>query len=531
MNWGVLLMALSICTMASLAGAQDSESATFALTVQVDRGKDIGQNFGSLFEVHSSDGLFVLGAGFSGAYGTYVRDDRHNVHFFVRPTAAARKCATERLPRPSGKAGTYLFGVDGVLHATSDGFPAVGDVQVWNGAEKRWDATTDLPADKMRLGDGRLAFARNEVLYNGEPILTAPEQGDYYRFYYAQGHFFFYHTYWADKSGYREHTDNAEGFSKLYACPWVPGDGGPVNLDRAVVLSLPVVGETPFAYGQFREDVLTASNIGGLYAFNGSDWRMLLPPQLGVSFQIYTMIEFYDRLLMGQYPTGELFEFDGEKVTRLEGWPPKMPGVSGSAREAQSMLVYGGDLFVGVWPWGEVWRYSQDAGQWDFPGRMFTHPELTDETTHPYEVETAALGPVANQWGQRVTSLVPLGDAMMVGTSAKWPCDWKPDMDFLGDDKWKEYGSVIRLTMPGALCAPLAWTDGPTDLEFVIKGRDMVISQDGKTLASCKLDEALAAMIADSPGLDDVVWGKGAFGLFGGKAVRGEVRAARAPLE
>ena len=67
--------------------------------------------------------------------------------------------------------------------------------------------------------------------------------------------------------------------------------------------------------------------------------------------------------------------------------------------------------------------------------RMFSHPSITNETDHPYENECAALGIVANLWGQRVTSLVPLGRSLMLSTSAKSPIEWKPEYDFVGDDK------------------------------------------------------------------------------------------------
>ena len=92
--------------------------------------------------------------------------------------------------------------------------------------------------------------------------------------------------------------------------------------------------------------------------------------KLRVSYQLYSTMAFHDRLLMGQYPTGRVFEYDREKITDLEGWPPKLQGVSGSAREAQTTVIYGDDVFVGVWPWGELWRYSPDSKSWAFTGRM-----------------------------------------------------------------------------------------------------------------------------------------------------------------
>ena len=51
--------------------------------------------------------------------------------------------------------------------------------------------------------------------------------------------------------------------------------------------------------------------------------------------KVYSMLNYHDRLLMAQYPTGELFEYRGKELKRLKGWPPKLPGVSSSAREAQ----------------------------------------------------------------------------------------------------------------------------------------------------------------------------------------------------
>lgn len=489
-------------------------------TVRIDRGQDVGQNFGSLFEVKTEDGRFVIGAGFLGLYNTRFRSDRHTVHFFVRPTTGEREAATERLPRPTQDAGTYMYDLDGALHACSH--TQDQKVRVWNETKKGWEVDPCPIHARMHLGSGMLLFDTNRVEYNGEPILTKPEHGTRHRFYYAHGWLCFYHTDRAGKSGYRAHTTDNEGFTKLYACPWQPTSGKGVDLSQAVALTLSLVGETPFAYGQLGTEILTCSNIGGVYVFEGKAWRMVVEPKLSESYQVYSMLNFYDRFLMGQYPTGELFEYDGEKVTRLEGWPPRIPGVRPNAREAQTTVIYGGDLFVGVWPWGELWRYSHDTERWSLQGRMFTHPEATDATTHPYENGCRAHKLVTNQWGQRVTSLVPIGDSLMVSTSAKWPCKWEPKFDFLPDGKWQEYGAVIRLRLPGNLCAPLRWTDGPTVLQFTLDTNGMHLAQDGRKLTSTKHEGALAK----NSGLGAIAWGRGVFGPFGGVALNGEVTRA-----
>ena len=43
-----------------------------------------------------------------------------------------------------------------------------------------------------------------------------------------------------------------------------------------------------------------------------------LEPHLGRSYQLYSSLTFHDRLLLGQYPTGRVFEYDGEKITDLK---------------------------------------------------------------------------------------------------------------------------------------------------------------------------------------------------------------------
>ncbi len=531
---GSIVLALAIlvsatCTnaFAQADGVGKTEDMVMRFTTRIEFGKDVGQNFGSLFEVPTADGRFVIGAGFVGVYNSYYRTDRYAVQFFVRPTSGEREFSSERLPRMHNRTGTYMFDYDGKLYAYSyEDKP----LRRWDEATETWETDPPRVDSRMRLGDGVLRFGSGNAYYNEQPLLGKPEPEDssYHRFYYAHGHLVFYHTYWPDRGGYRLYEADAKGFTKLYACPWQPDSGEPIDISQAIVLTLPCIGETPFAYGQLGTDVLTCSNIGGLYLFDGEAWKTLVEPNIGVSYQIYSMLNFYDRLLMGQYPTGLLIEFDGENVTLLEGWPPRMEGVSSSAREAQTTTIYGGDVFVGVWPWSELWRYNQDAGEWSFVQRMFTHPEITDETTHPYEKECVALELVSNWWGQRATSLVSVGDSLYVSTSTKGPGEWKPEYEFVGDDKWKEYGTVHRLKTPGHLSASLQWQDGPMELQFVISGDELRIMQDGKELGSAKLGAELAAAIATAGGPADVKWGSGVFGQFAGAALDGSVEPAAA---
>jgi len=488
-------------------------------SITINRGADVGQSFGSLFEVTSEDGSLVIGAGFQNLYNTRLRADRHALQFFVRPTDGEREFRVESLPRPNDLCGTYLSGRDEVVRST------FGGLRAWNSSSRSWMVETDVGGthESMRVGDSLLEFGDSSVKCNGQTIFTPPQRGKYQLFFYANGHLCFYHVERGDR-GYRPFENEADGFSKLHACPWTP-DQPRVNLAKAIVRTLPVVGETTFAWGQLGRQIVTGSNIGGFYLLDNGVWRMLLEPNLKVSYQLYSTMAFHDRLLMGQYPTGRLFDFDGRTITDRAGWPPVPPGVSGSAREAQTTVIYGGEVLVGVWPWGELWRYSPDAKRWHFLQRMFDHPATSDAIVHPYDVENVN-HPVRNQWGQRVTSLVTNGDSLFVATSAKDPCEWNPDQNpFLAPDKWKGYGSVYRLTMPGHLGANIAWTNGPTKLDLTIRGAELSISQDGKQLAAASVSGPLGEILGRLSRLKPVQWGDGLYGRFSGHQLEGTVHS------
>ena len=503
---------------ASLGLWRTALTAETIFSVTIDRGADIGQAFGSLFEAESLDGDVVIGAGFQNAYNTRYRADRHAVQFFVRPASGQRELLSTALPRPNDLCGTYLYGRDGVIRST------YGGVRAWYGDDGAWRAEPEFGGteESVRIGDKLLEFGDSQVRYDGRTILGPPKRGSYQLFFYANGHLCFYHVVRGD-AGYRPYVNDEDGFSKLYACPWT-AELDAVDLSKAATFNLPVVGETTFAWGQLGRQIVTGSNIGGFYVFEAGQWQMLLAPQIGVSYQLYSTMAVENRLLMGQYPTGRLFAYDGQQIMDLAGWPPNLPGVSSSAREAQTTTIYGGEVLVGVWPWAELWRYHPDRKEWALMRRMFDHPQTSDQVVHPYDVENEGHA-VGNLWGQRITSLVPSGADLYLSTSAKSPVPWEPaKFPFLAPNKWRSYGAVYRLTAAGHLGAPLRWTEGPTTIEFTIRGAQFSISQDGRLLAETSVAGELAEQLAGLQGIAKPRWGEGIYGPFGGAAIQGAIK-------
>lgn len=500
------LIVIALMSAGSVLSAADGEN-TVTFSATVDLGEDIGQSFGSVFEARDSRGRVVAGAGFQDVYNTRFRNSRHTLQFFVRPGAGDDSWSIQRLPHPDLDCGIYLFDLDGQIYA----WTSVGgnSVRRWDAASESWKA--ELPPGVsgigsgdgvMRVGSGQLVFADSAASFNGRQILSPPASGGYRNFYYAQGHLCFYHR----KSG-------DDGFTYLLACPWTPADPQPIDVTKAFSFDTPFDRETPFAWGQWEDQIVTVSNMGGIYVFEDGAWKMTLAPLKGTSYQVYSALHWHDRVLLAQYPTGNVFEYQGGEAKRLNDWPPVFPGVARSARECQTLSIYRGDLMAGVWPWAEVWRRDRDEEIWHSQGRLFSHPAITDKQQHPYEAEADELGLVRNHWGQRVTGMIPLGDSLYLSTSTKGTVAWKDEYTFLTERQRREYGAVVRLTMPGNLAVPLPWKDGPVELTFEVSADRLAVKQDGRLLSSTSLPEDLDLNLSDL----DVTWGTGAFGPLTGQ--------------
>lgn len=464
--WRLVALLAANWLSSELAAAADVPEVT--VTVQTEFDEDTGQALGTLFEALDVTGRPIAGEGFVNTYNTQDRSDRRLLQVYVH-TGPEPPLTPDRLPRPTRDAGTYLFGFKNQLYSMGRG-GADGRLRAWDGQQWQDDDVT-VPFS-VEVGDGVLSATPQAITFDDAPLVRASERsGALAEPYYAAG--------WLV---WRHFDATAEPpVNQLLACRWKPGQARPDSA-ATVAQALGTPREFVYCYGQSGHRVLAATNTGGVFVLADGAWHTVRPPDPKVSFQIYSSVNLRERLLLGQYPSGELWQLDGLQLQRLAGWPPVLPGVRSAAREAQTLSIYAGKLYAGVWPWGEVWRMDPHDESWSFLGRMFSHPTPTDAVTHPYENETKALDPVLNRWGQRVTSLTPWGDSLYIATSAKGPNAYEDKFDFMTRDQAQEYGAVYRYRVPGCVSVPFRWRRGES--RFAVRWTDssLTVFQDGEVL-------------------------------------------------
>lgn len=169
----------------------------------------------------------------------------------------------------------------------------------------------------------------------------------------------------------------------------------------------------------------------------------VLPVVTEPSNQFYSSTIYGGRALIGEYPSGRIFEFDGTKVFPSDLTPPQISERPNPGFESQTLAEYCGSLFVGYWPYGEIFRF--DGEKWHEPIRLFSSPP----SASPFKDAAEGAGVISNFFGQRVASLVPFDGTLYAITSNKgdWNASIQPAIPAAAQE---EYGAVHRIY--GAEC-------------------------------------------------------------------------------
>lgn len=230
-------------------------------------------------------------------------------------------------------------------------------------------------------------------------------------------------------------------------------------------------------------------------------------PMKDESFQIYSTLYYGDDFLLGHYPSGNLLTFNDESRSFLSIEPPigKQDCSSKNEREAQSLSIWGGEVAIGMWPFGEIWT-GYPGDDWKLQARLFSNSPCG---VAPYSEISEKFGFVYNALGQRITDMLPLGNGLIVSTSNKQP---EPivsgALKHLDHVSRAEYGRVVMLEKHYDLTCPVEW-EKLNDFRIQITRRKINIFHNGNILCTRDFD------FSETKGLSGITsFGKGLYGNF-----------------
>jgi hypothetical protein len=373
---------------------------------------------GTLFSIVSADGVVRASAGFSKTWNSYCASNPLDVHFFLG-AASQHPLTTEHLgkPDPALRTGYGFSGANGLVVvdiANGRQFRRIADFST-AGSSATWQ---ELPREDFEVCP---QFTLDGWVY--------PQTIDVVR-----------------------------------ACP--PASAGVLACEEMPIRE----GTFVYAFADAGGSVVAVTNWGDVLIHRPGEWCRAAydgqsfacppadappePPPEARGFQFYSSIKYRGETLLGRWPGGLLYRFDGTRLAPYEGTPPLPAGSVRDAAEAQAMANYCGDLYVGFWPRGSVWVRSLQDGTWSRLGRMFTHP-MSQDPGIPY-LGSEPDGTAGGFLGQRVNALILQDERLYLTTSnlREWYEDI-PAPDFLTKEEVDEYGAIHALHRPGCMTAQL----------------------------------------------------------------------------
>lgn len=488
-----LLAGLFSCSSSNGSGPAD----TFDIIVEVELAEDQGQGLGTIFEARDARNRLLFGAGFQDSYSTYVRDNNRMLSFFYNNQNPKIQIGPLGKPLGPESTNTRLIVDDGVFAFGFESYDypvRISDMQRVGSDLRSMPTGIFSFLGLQYIGNKRLLMIDEEM----ESILTLDGQviyssADFFRFYYSNGIVILFYS----------------NPNRIFIGPW--DFSKDPFLDRSILTEYTIDG-VPFAFGAYKDELIIPTNIGSLYSYQNNELNVIRESDGVSSWQIYSIINVSDKLLLGHYPTGSLYVYDSNGLRELAPPIPVPENANFAEREAQTLTLFGGQLYVGLWPWGELWRFDLDELQWYFVAHLFQIPEMSPNIVSPYQMEMQDTGDVYNYWGQRLVSMVPYGDALYISTMNKYGGPYNPDShSFLTTESLNQYGQVYRISGPLQITAPISWRQ-KTTFRFRIASGKLEMYQDGLLLAQTE-----SSALPDIAGkVNRIILGEGVYGTFQG---------------
>jgi hypothetical protein len=497
---GILVAAAA--SAALLVPCAQASAQSFSVVIDASLGPfDRGLNLGSVFEAETAPGSDQLTcrAGFGTRGQTYGSSGSRVLQFTCRRSGDDR-VTFESLGRPMEEAWRPE------LRTISDGLIDLRSKRIYsNGRWRDYDfgfpqAQGNAIATIQRVGNDDIYFLHSSAgaYYQGRKVATylgSLRTGSYYdgRIYLA---------YYND------------GFF-VDVCDWTPAQDRCLNYRS---IALPEVGSVIGLTGWRGDLYITGGNVYEerrlpLLRIQGGEtldvpYEHFGEPGSTQGQEFYGTTVVADRLVAGHYPSGHVLDFaDDPRRSRMVQVPyhpdvDRMPiNTRAEGREVQTAALFGGSIWLGMWPWGLLMEGDEQLYRWRYH-RLFTRPELKSQWL-PFQREMertmAELGDEADQrrvfpgrWSQRIVSAAPVVNGFAFALGMYRQDRYDPEVDYrIPREETADYGTVKVLRLADTLAAPIIWPDsGETTLTFTIADGRMSVLQDGVEITSIATDLA-----------------------------------------
>lgn len=482
--WFILLSLLYACKKNPSHKLND-----FEITLNLNLDNDYGLDGGTLFEAYDEEGKLLAYAGFNNGVNTRSSTNRKILSFYVKSKHDSVTVIDIDNPFPGIDECGRIFNVNNELWALN----YKHEKKKFNPHTSQWEDVKNLKLnsieyliDVQKIQDSIIWVHLNGIYLGNKPLYI--EELPEYRvitFYANNGNVLIFRT--TDDT-----THNCRNLISVGKLKWI-NNQPEIKIDTIYqgLCPLPWLAGA-YCWGYQQNQFYVSTNSGHTYMLNSDSLVVIterdIYDHVSEGWQAYSMINFRNKLLLGHYPSGKIFEINQNQiVTPLNIYNvPIREDILAQEREAQTLAIYAGYLMCGLWPWGELYGYDINSNEWSWYQRFFKFPGYRKELTPFYDRILFNSGMPNNQWGQRITDLVPYDKYLVVNTGFK-NVVFEEDKKFLFPDEINQYGKVYLLQIPGQISSVINWKKN-TEFKFICNNGTMKIFQDGALIAENKID-------------------------------------------
>lgn len=437
-----------------------------SFTVSLNLNKDIGQNLGTIFSINKNSKNFA-GAGFIESFSTSMKQNNRLLNFYIKEddTITTQKVNRGNHTNPYSRlfsTGKKLLTFDQPIE-----YDTISNIEVYDKASQSFTATNDKFNKLMYVNNKELVFFTNKITYNSKTIYTSENSNS---FYYKNGNFYIYTK-----------TTNPT----LSVCPWDFSQTA-IDVDTCKVLTIPYPNTFPITFGELNGEIIISLDNGILLSYKNDQLKTINPKSENKG-QFATTLNYHDRLLLGHFPDSEVYSYDGNRLS-LEQY--NLRPLNANGRELQTLTIYRGDIYAGVWPWGQLFKNNNlNIDDWKLVKRVFSEPPIYDPSMAPYQniiqqnfkdknIET-------NAWGQKIIDLTPFNNSLFIstGNNSNNITD-KNILDFVKNKE--EYGAIWELKANSQVSCPFEYKE-KTTLKFTHTEKLISIYQDDNLICELPL--------------------------------------------